>query len=322
MDISSSEVEPDGDSWETAFTEIQAGLDATEAALTSSTADDCSVWVAAGTYRPYKSYASDTIQLKSNVYLYGGFEGIETSLSQRNLADNKATLHGGGDVWHVVTGSPNSYIDGFRIYGGDCLESNNNSLGAGIYQSGGKLTIKNCIFSYNYAVGGGGIAIDNGTLEMENVLMYKNYGSFIGHAILLDNNSIGSIVNCTIVDHNLLIDGHGYGAIYADEGETLIRNTILWGNEDGVLVGYQPNYDIAYSVIEGGYIFGGSYLYDDDPQFVSAYNYDITYFSICVDAASSFYAPPYDIEGKSRYDIPNDGMVADIGAYEFRPNSL
>ncbi|MBA3469521.1 MAG: hypothetical protein H0T53_07740, partial [Herpetosiphonaceae bacterium] len=66
------------------------------------------IWVKQGTYAPTTSAAdrSATFQLVNGVALYGGFAGVETELSQRNIAAYTATLSGAfAQSYHVVTGS-------------------------------------------------------------------------------------------------------------------------------------------------------------------------------------------------------------------------
>ena len=76
--------------------------------------------------------------------------------------------------------------------------------------------------------------------------------------------------------------------------------------------------ELCDNLIEGGY--GGEL--DEDPLFVDAQSddYRILEGSPCIDVADDLLAPENDIEGKSRYDVPEVGFSnADIGAYEYWP---
>ena len=65
-----------GSSWQQAKRTVKATLSAAQAGD--------QIWVAAGTY-------TENITLPSGVALYGGFTGVETSLSQRNWSVNRLT---------------------------------------------------------------------------------------------------------------------------------------------------------------------------------------------------------------------------------------
>jgi len=69
-----------GDSWATAYSTVQAGIDDADVL-------DEEVWVVEGTY-------AESISLKSGVALYGGFAGTETLLSQRDVGAQPTILDG------------------------------------------------------------------------------------------------------------------------------------------------------------------------------------------------------------------------------------
>lgn len=92
-----------GSSWENAFTDLNIAL--------ASAFEEDSIWIAEGTYKPHSTdrYASFTLPL--GVSLFGGFEGDETSITQRNWDTNKTILSGNigntndstDNSFHVVT---------------------------------------------------------------------------------------------------------------------------------------------------------------------------------------------------------------------------
>src|SRR5688500_4616574 len=87
----------DGQSWNTAFTDIQQALD-----------DACNnspsqIWIAAHKYYPTQSQdttstgpddRSNTFTLCNDVELYGGFVGTEAQLDERNWVLNQTILTG------------------------------------------------------------------------------------------------------------------------------------------------------------------------------------------------------------------------------------
>jgi hypothetical protein len=131
-----------GTSWANAYTSLQS-------AIPLATASN-EIWVAAGTYKPHASTRSTAFVLLTGTKLYGGFNGTETLLTQRNPKLNITTLSGdllGNDNANMIhteaTRQDNSYnliliqaaaanvtVDGFTISGA------NGNGGAGVRNSG------------------------------------------------------------------------------------------------------------------------------------------------------------------------------------------
>lgn len=166
----------DGTSWATAFTKIQAGIDA------AAGAGGDSVWVAGslgggGTYVENTATQTwgtlnytGTLVLKSNVAVYGGFAGTETALSQRAVhlsttTINGATARGGAAAYHVVacgnaaSSVTGARLDGFTITGGNAAGvagDYDTFYGGGLYIYQSSPIIANCTFKANTAASGGG----------------------------------------------------------------------------------------------------------------------------------------------------------------------
>jgi hypothetical protein len=170
----------DGTSWETAFTDLQDALDA------AVPGDE--IWVAAGTYKPTASSdRSVSFTLKSGVKIYGGFGGWEKFLRERSPDPGLTILSGDigtpdvdtDNSYHVIysDGVTDAVLDGFTVtrgYGDD------NSAGAGMYNTNSALTIANCIFSNNK------VAVGTGTFYVT------------GHGGgMYNKNSAPIVTNCT-----------------------------------------------------------------------------------------------------------------------------
>lgn len=96
-----------GTSWANAYTNLQSAMDV-------ASAGDA-IWIAAGTYLPTDAPdGSNTnprdraFHLNKNLKIYGGFDGTETMLSERDWDANSTTLSGEFSGNDVVSGSGSS----------------------------------------------------------------------------------------------------------------------------------------------------------------------------------------------------------------------
>ncbi|MEE4355756.1 MAG: Ig-like domain-containing protein, partial [Desulfococcaceae bacterium] len=173
-----------GSSWADAFTNLKMALEETGAG---------EIWVAEGTYYPTTApnHTAETdrtlfFPLNDGIFLYGGFNGTESLLSERDPVANVTILSGdigaAGDNTdnnlHVVYagGAPASValLDGFTVTGGNASGTvfPDNS-GAGIYNEV-SLSVKNCIVIGNRAVSGGGMYNYFGNPLLDNCTFSNN----------------------------------------------------------------------------------------------------------------------------------------------------
>ncbi len=240
VNASSTASSPDGTSWNTAYQNIQDGID-----LASLYSVD--VWVAQGTYKPTTGTdRSVYFELKSGAALYGGFTGSETSVDQRDYSTYETILSGdigtSGDStdnsYHVLVGADNATLDGFTITGGyasgdsgvDSDESlRYHRLGGGIYMEGVSPTITNCKFTGNYAKSGGAVySYSYASPNFSNCTFSNNSAQFGGGALL----RVGGdpvISNCAFSGNSADWRGGGlfigYGTKPAISDTTFSNNT-------------------------------------------------------------------------------------------------
>ncbi len=171
------EIESDGLSWETAFSTIQEGVDK------AFELGGGEVWVAMGDYNEVRSNPYGSLVLRELVNVYGGFQGTETELNQRNYQTNITIINGsvardGQPAWHVVRGENYSELNGFIIKGGDARYDsiyNDAQDGGGLYVPAKKMVVKNCSFFQNKAAGvGAGICCISGKLSIYNCNFIEN----------------------------------------------------------------------------------------------------------------------------------------------------
>ncbi len=258
VDLASTTGTPDGASWATAFPDVQSGIDAAAAADGA-----CEVWVAQGTYYIYQGSQTDTVALASGVSVYGGFDGTETDLNQRDWVSHSTVLDGADSstatsrVYHVVSanGVSGATLDGFTIRGGRANGADPNHQGGGLHTSGDGFTVSHCRFEGNSAsdnggaiysyqsdlhlvgcdvVGntagysGGGLYNDQSGLIAEDTLIAANTATNYHGAAMRDEQANVSLIGCTVVS-NRAWDGHG-GAIYHSHGSLTVTGGTIAGN--------------------------------------------------------------------------------------------
>jgi len=240
-----------GDTWVDAFTNLHF-------ALAAANAGD-QVWVAADTYHPAGPNGDKTISfvLKSGVAVYGGFNGTETSLSQRDWMNNVTILSGdlnGDDVWgsngYDSTGtSDNSYgvvyadsvdrsavLDGFTITGGH--ESP--------YIEAGSLVVRPECDSTNEAYiipgcVGGGLFNYKSSPTLSNLIFLHNWADYDGGG-MYNFYSDPTLID-VIFSENAAYRG---GGMVNDSSSPTLVNTIFSGNIGLSSGGGMANLTIRY----------------------------------------------------------------------------
>ena len=291
-----------GNSWATAYGNLQTGLAAATA--------NVEVWVAKGTYKPTNTITRTIyFNIPNNVKVYGGFAGTEDLLSERNFRTNVSILSGDigtqklatDNSYHVVVldgASNTTVVDGFTISDGyanfdpnrtylvpNALAPTTGSIETGggiLVQNAGMPTIANCIIISNSAVTGGGLYA--GDASMPNIIackfmanqsgfgsgMYFQDGSNgkVNNTLISGNRGIGGVYNnnSNPMLINVTFGGNGgyNGGIFNSNSQPIVKNSIIWGNST-------PFNDtqsiITYSTIQGGYAGVGNLSMD--PKFVN-----------------------------------------------------
>lgn len=224
-----------GANWTDAFTDLQAGFGAT---LPGDT-----IWVAAGVYKPTTTTTRTiSFALPDGVKIFGGFNGTETLLAQRNFTTNVTNLSGDIGVtgnssdnsYHVVTtaGVSNSTVlDGFRILSGNANSSSSpDERGGAILNSTGSPVIRNCTMQNNTGTNAGAVYQQTGgTLSLINCTIINNtstafYTGATG-GVSISNGTI-FMEGCSITQNS----GYNGGAINMLGGSMTVNRCILSGN--------------------------------------------------------------------------------------------
>ncbi|MBE0661051.1 MAG: T9SS type A sorting domain-containing protein [Bacteroidales bacterium] len=201
-----------GTDWANAFTSFQSALDIA--------ASGDQIWVATGTYYPSYDYGLDIgergkhFRMIEGVEIYGGFAGMEDSISQRTDfgmgGANETFLS--GDIGTVGVVTDNCYhifyhpeglnltgvaiLDGFTITEGNANGSNPHNNGGGMHNYNSSPTITNATFSSNSALRGGGMFNDASSPTITNATFSLNSAYFHGGG-MYNNFSSPTITNAT-----------------------------------------------------------------------------------------------------------------------------
>ncbi|MEM7390924.1 MAG: right-handed parallel beta-helix repeat-containing protein, partial [Verrucomicrobiota bacterium] len=192
--------------WATAATNVQTAIDAT------IPADE--VWVESGVYTPAGTDRTQSFILKSDVGIYGGFNGTESEREARdpNPASNGSVLSGdlngddganfansGENSYHVLIGTgvdSNAVLDGFTVRGGTANGSTPHDRGGGLLCDGsGSPTIRNCHFLSHRAIDGGAAFYDSAHPLFKNCLFADNQANRAA-GIYNASASHATFVNC------------------------------------------------------------------------------------------------------------------------------
>ncbi|MDR1335619.1 MAG: sulfatase-like hydrolase/transferase [Tannerella sp.] len=328
----------DGSFWEKATT-----LD--HAASLSTQISGAQIWLKAGTYPVAASINFD------NMAIYGGFDGTEQRLNERNRHLNPAILDGGGTVSPLrnndLSATVNSVLDGVTVQNG---VNPPNANGGGMILASGAV-VRNCIFRNNRTTGTNGAALhcNNGNATIENCLFVNNTSLGNGGAMQVGGGTSATVVNCTFANNKSTRPGGAFGLGNNTSNLTVV-NTIAYNNLYGdIYNSYGQNDNMnnggtvisQYSAIESastkftdgddvehvfltretvpGFVAPATvvgYTADaDEIAQIFAASYQLAEESLCIDAGNASLASniSFDLAGQRRIS----GKRIDMGAYEF-----
>jgi hypothetical protein len=194
-----------GLSWDDAFTNLQDAL-----GIACGCQEVVQIWVAQGHYFPdigQNQTSEDrnaSFQLCSDVQIYGGFDGTETDLTERNWSQNvtflNGDINGSNDLtdnsYTIVNGSgadTTAVLDGFTVQAGFANAGggspNPNFRGAGIYVNNGSPRVENCLIRWNAAGFGGGVYLINSQPQFYNTTIDDNYSLTAGGGLYALNSN-------------------------------------------------------------------------------------------------------------------------------------
>jgi len=233
------------------------------------------VWVACGTYLPTTTTDRNTsFQQRNAVAIYGGFQGNEVTLSERDLSCGSCSILSGeignpGEadncytVVYNVDLDSSAILDGFTIRDGNddrSPTSVGNGLGGGLYNHGFNPlgfchpTIRNCIFTNNRASWGAG-AFNNAYNGGDTQPTYINCLFHQNHAYIeaggMDTYAVGGNGAPTIIN----------SIFYENTSATNVGAMYAWGgNAGGSCTPTLINCAFVNNSAQNGY--GGAFISD------------------------------------------------------------
>jgi parallel beta-helix repeat protein len=263
-----------GLSWDNAFLTLQDALHA-------AAGNQNPVWVAEGTYLPMYDYGSAAgdrgkhFRMINGVAIYGGFDGTETNLSQRDVENNETILSGdlnGDDGPDFANNSDNCYhvfyhpqganldctavLDGFTITAGNANIGSyldHTVYGGGMYNRFSSPTIANCKFTANMANSGGGMYNEDSNPTVTDCKFTANVTNYqgVGGGMCNDGGS-PIITNCTF-SKNMAAGGAGMGSTGSNP---TVTNCIFTGNSG--YYGAGGMYNVGSSPVVANCTFTGN----------------------------------------------------------------
>jgi hypothetical protein len=222
------------------------------------------VWVAEGTYYPDSNGLTDpreaSFAMKNGVAIYGGFNGTETALAQRDVQNNKTIFSGdllrndnpatpvenllndpnrADNCYHVIYNpdslalDPNTMLNGLTITAGNADAASGGGMynGGMMYNFSSKLTVIGCTFSGNSAkFSGGGMSNDSSNPTVTDCTFTGNSANRGGGMYCYDSRT--TITNCTFNDNLAVAGGMGGkgGGIFADLSSPKVTNCTFTAN--------------------------------------------------------------------------------------------
>lgn len=254
----------DGNSWETAYKDLQDALD-------RAAVEGKEIWIAEGVYRPtFRTNPEDprsaTFNINPGIEIKGGYRGTE--IEDEPLGSLFRTIltgdlmgndqNAGGDtrlednVYHVITirgqGKKGIKVARITIKDGIADGGDQHNNGGGILNSGCAPNLEYVAIKDNYAESFGAGLFSKGGVTIKNCLFTNNNAKISGAAAMITDGS--AKITASVFDQNVISEGlhdNGGAALYTGNCKTEIVNSVFCNNS---------------SVTDGGAIFNSKSALD------------------------------------------------------------
>ncbi|MCG2590997.1 choice-of-anchor Q domain-containing protein, partial [Rhodohalobacter sulfatireducens] len=242
-----------GDSWENALPELSTALGWANNNWDGNSEGSLQIWVADGVYKPTTNTdQAQSFNLTNHVEVYGGFTGMETSLSERDWETNTTILSGdidsndeveivtsptsqitGNNSYHVVNGSnadDTAVLDGFTITAGHASDNSApNNDGGGVYNDSGSATFRNLTITGNRSSRYGAAVSnrENSNPTIMETVIKNNFAGNSGGGIY--NNDSNPVLADVTIQENITADNGG-GIYSHNNSSPVLTNVKIIGN--------------------------------------------------------------------------------------------
>lgn len=216
----------DGSSWQNAYTSLWSGLN-------NICAD--TIRVAQGVYKPAVNSRDSSFLLLHNKYLLGGYPSSgnpddstrDARLYPTVLSGEIGLLTDSSDniksVLKIFKIDSSFTLDGFSIEKGFGANK-----GAGLYIFNSEGNVMNCTIEKNYALSGGGLAIDNSSrIKLSSCIIANNKSASSGGGAEVRSNPFILISNSVFHDNT---SQEGGGIFLSQSGITCFLNNVIFYN--------------------------------------------------------------------------------------------
>jgi len=303
----------DGQSWAEAFDDIQTAISAATSMYMECMAPLDQIWVKEDVY-----YIYSEIQVNKIVTILGGFDGSESSSSERDWQNNPTIIHGLNST-RCINIQTLCQINGFTIRNGNA----GGQSGGGIYIEDGieycammdryfSPSIVNCTIMNNVASAGGGAYVVDSDSAFRNCTFTNNSATTGGGIYHLSSSP--KIEECIFTDNNSTAPGSlgggavaGYSRNFSTGNLIEITNSIFYQNTSGSWGG-AISYNQVYPTITncsfsendadiaGGGFHGNSY--SEAPRIRNSIFWGDTPDELDITTSSSYLEVRYsDIQG-------------------------
>lgn len=276
----------DGLGWQTAYQTLTQAMDQVYGG------DE--IWVSGGTYH-------ETLIMEPSMTLYGGFDGTETLLSERNWIAHPTIIDASGLETSAAVGAARASINGLQ------LANVNAYIGSGLFCAGCSPSIENCwIFNNSSTLGSGGVECQQASPRFTNCIIAGNSYLYAYGSAINGINSSPVLNHCTIYGNK---SKNGSALKFQGSSQPVITNCILLNPGPEISA---SNIQISYSCLQGGW--NGIGNIDCPPQLVDPEHGDFHLLdgSPCIGRATDTVDLATDFEGNPR----PQGEGPDMGAYE------
>ena len=232
----SADASGNGSSWAEAFKSLQEALDAAR--------EGTEIWMAQGTYYPSKMFTPDgtdernrAFRLLSGQKIYGGFNGTENSLEQRDWERHptvlsadylKTTTTDNDNAVHLLLVEDQKdwvVVDGLQVTGGYADFSDESSKGGGMCIVNSRVSMSNMSFANNFADDGGALYVKKSSITMDNVLLQENVSDNAGGGACFEKNVEAVLKN--VVFRKNKADDYG-GGLYCEDNVRTVQQDVRY----------------------------------------------------------------------------------------------